>query len=165
MAKLILIAGVSRSGKSSLAKALHDDLPSTTILHQDEFVLPQDQIPLIQDRIDWERPESIDWNRLLEAYEVAKAKYQYIIIEGIFAFSNSTLNKSSAFTVLLTLDKEQFFERRKKENRWGKEPDWFIEHVWESHELFHNTHNISPDWVLPYPSPSDYAEMLNQLKS
>ncbi|OEK00348.1 hypothetical protein BFP97_01950 [Roseivirga sp. 4D4] len=165
MAKLILIGGVSRSGKSRLAKALQLDLPNAHVFHQDEFVLPDDQIPPIRDRIDWERPESMDWNRLLDAYELANTKYEYIIIEGIFAFSNAKLNQSSDFTVLLTLDKEKFLERRKKEKRWGKEPDWFIEHVWKSHERFHNPHNISPNCELPYPNPADYSEILAQLKS
>lgn len=165
MAKLILIGGVSRSGKSSLAKALQQDLSNATILHQDEFVLPHDQIPKVRDRIDWERPESIDWDALLIAYSSGRDKHQYIIIEGIFAFSNLTLNRIADFTVLLTLDKEQFFERRKVEHRWGEEPNWFIEHVWKSHTLFHNPHKLLPDWVFSYPKAAKYEEILIQLKS
>lgn len=165
MAKLILIAGVSRSGKTSLADKLAYDLPNAIVLHQDEFVLNESVLPLVKGRIDWEKPETIDWNRLLTAHDDTSQQHEFVIIEGIFALSNLHLAKASAFKIILTLDRVEFIKRRKEEKRWGDEPDWFIKHVWDSHLAFHNPHNLSLDIQLRDNSPIEYLKLLNQLKS
>ncbi len=165
MAKLILLAGVSRSGKSTLATKLVHDLPNAIVLHQDEFILDQSALPLIKGRIDWENPETIDWDRLVSAHDEANEQYDFIIIEGIFALSSLRLIKASAFKILLTLDREEFIKRRSQETRWGDEPDWFIHHVWESHLACHNPHNLNLDFELRNASPTEYVKLLVQLKS
>ncbi len=165
MAKLILIAGVSRSGKTTLAHKLASDLSRTVILHQDEYVHNESLLPRIKNRIDWEKPETINWDRLLKTYHQSSEKYDFVIIEGIFALNNEELVKIADKTILLKLDHEEFLESRKKENRWGNEPSWFIDHVWNSHLIFHNPHKLIPSHTLYGPSPTDYEEILNQLKS
>ncbi|MEL6252490.1 MAG: hypothetical protein AAFR87_10815, partial [Bacteroidota bacterium] len=59
---LIGIGGLSRSGKTKLAKrvkGLYKE-QKVILLHQDDFVKAEEDIPLIQNHIDWEVPESID---------------------------------------------------------------------------------------------------------
>ncbi|MBO3697988.1 uridine kinase [Roseivirga sp. E12] len=165
MAKLILIAGISRSGKTTLAKQLAHDLPEAIVLHQDKYVLDESLIPMIRDRTDWESPESVDWTRLHNDYNRLKNEYAFIIIEGIFGLTDPRLLDASNFKILLDLDRGEYIRRRKLERRWGNEPKWFIDHVWESHEVFHNPSNTHLDWELSNPSSADYSEILNQLKS
>ncbi|PIQ47684.1 MAG: hypothetical protein COW03_14030 [Cytophagales bacterium CG12_big_fil_rev_8_21_14_0_65_40_12] len=133
MSKLIAIGGVSRSGKSSLALKLSTALPKSIVLHQDDFVKSAAQIPQINGRTDWEHPDSIDWPLWEESIDKALAKHDYVIIEGLFAFYDASINSRIHKAIYLSIDKATFLERRRKETRWGYEPEWFIEHVWEAH--------------------------------
>lgn len=164
MAKLILIAGVSRSGKSTLANKLSVGLPNAIVLHQDEFVLPESDLPMINERIDWEKPETINWEVLIDKIDSYKAQ-DYIILEGIFALSNTALLEKADHKILLDLSYHEFIARRKTEKRWGKEPAWFLEHVWHSHLKYHNPHKTTLDYKFVDLSPSSYSELLDQLKS
>lgn len=136
--KLILIGGISRCGKSSLAENLVDELPKAVHLDQDNFMLPEEMLPTIKNRIDWERPECLDWVKLLAEIDRLSKSHEYIIIEGIFAFNNQSLNEKAAYKINLLFDKDSFITSRSYEARWGKEPKWYIEHVWQSHLKYHN---------------------------
>jgi len=135
MVKKIGVGGVSQSGKSSLAKRIKDHFTNkkVLILSQDEFVKEEKDIPRVRDRTDWEHPDSIDIDRLLKTIWESENSFDLIIVEGILAFWFSELNKLYDHRILVSIDKETFFQRRKKETRWGEEPEWFWEHVWESH--------------------------------
>jgi len=133
-AKVVGIGGVSRSGKSTFAQKLKEKLHGKVfILSQDEYVNPEDQIPMIQDRTDWEHPDSIDFQKLISEIESRKYDSDFILVEGLMAFYNQELMSHYDFTIMLIISKETFFERRKKENRWGDEPEWYLEHVWGSY--------------------------------
>lgn len=165
MTKLILIGGISRSGKTSLSLKLIKDLPKTLLLHQDNYTLPKDALPKIRDRIDWEKPETIDWKRLIDAYDQSVDEFNYIIIEGIFAFSNRYLIEKASLTVMLSLDHEEFLRLRTQETRWGNEPSWFLQHVWKSHIALHNPFNTQPNILLKQPSHTDYEHLLLKIKT
>lgn len=164
MAKLILISGISRSGKSTLAKRLSIDLPNTLVLPQDEFVLSKEQLPRIKDRIDWERPVSIDWVRLKKVLNESQSEYDFIILEGIFALSDISLASAADYSIQLKIDKQTFLERRKKETRWGTEPDWFLEHVWTSHLKFSNPHQVSPNLTMDNSWINNYDSILSEIE-
>ena len=165
MNHLILIAGVSRSGKSSLAKELCARLENSVHLDQDEFVLPVQDIPLIKDRTDWETPESIDWKKWKLKIQESLESYSYVIAEGIFALGDSTIIEIASTTILLSISKEEYLERRKKETRWGNEPDWFLEHVWDAHLRFHNPLNIKPDFELTNFNQANLKAIVSRLKT
>ncbi len=135
MAHLIGIGGASRSGKSSLALKLKDRLPQKRVLllDVDDFVFPEADISKIRDRTDWERPESIDFDRILQTIQDNRRSYDFIVIEGILAFASKKLTSIYNYSIWLQISKEIFLKRRKKETRWGDEPDWYLEHVWKSY--------------------------------
>ncbi|HEY9117386.1 MAG TPA: hypothetical protein VIN11_06140 [Roseivirga sp.] len=162
---LILIAGISRSGKSSLASELARGLQNAIHLEQDQFVLPETYIPKIEDRIDWERPESIDWLKWHQTISEALKSYRFIIAEGIFAFNDLKLIQRASATIELLIKKDQFLRRRKNEVRWGKEPEWFLEHVWEAHLKYHNPHAISPTLQLNNYSAQDIDLVIRHIQS
>lgn len=143
---------------------LSQDLSNSLIVHQDEYVLPKDLLPKIKDQIDWERPETIDWLRIKKTIEEARSSHDFIIIEGIFSLSDSGILSAADYTISLHIDKSTFIERRKKETRWGNEPEWFMEHVWTSHLKFCNPHKARPDIIIEDSSTSKYKFILNQIR-
>jgi uridine kinase len=130
---IIGIAGVSESGKSTLTEALETEFQKRAkqvdVFDIDQFTIEESLIPKINDRINWEVPESIDWKKLLSHIEESKA--DLIIVEGIFAYHSSLLGRYNK-TILLEVDYETFMKRRKAESRWGDEPQWYMDHVWNS---------------------------------
>ncbi|MEQ6167569.1 AAA family ATPase [Ekhidna sp. MALMAid0563] len=135
MAYIIGIGGVSRSGKSTVAKRLRDKLASMKVftLDMDNYVLPENDIPKINGHPNWEVPESIDYERILTLLDEKEFIYEVIIVEGILAFANMELNKRYDLTVVMEISKATYMERRKQETRWGKDPNWYLEYVWEAH--------------------------------
>lgn len=135
MAFIIGIGGVSRSGKSTLAQRLKEALAPNHVLSLDldEYVFDEKEIPHIKGHPDWEVPESIDYARVLRAIAENKSEYDVIIVEGILAFANSSLNDQYDLTVFMEISKDTYFERRRLETRWGKDPEWYLKHVWETH--------------------------------
>lgn len=140
---IIGIGGISNAGKSKLALRIKDyySAKKVRILCQDDYAFPTDSIPLIRNHVDWERPESIDFNYFEEVVQKAINKNEIVIIEGIFAFYNDRLNKLINKKIFLTLDREFFFSRKSNDLRWGKEPDWYMQHIWDTHHKYcdHNT--------------------------
>ena len=129
---------MSRSGKSDLAKKIMSYFSSKKVLliEQDEFVLDEASIPKIKDRIDWEHPESIDFEKIIETVKKQHEAHDLVIVEGLLAFSNSVLNELYNLRVCMEISKDTFMERRRKEMRWGIEPAWYWEHVWISFMKF-----------------------------
>jgi uridine kinase len=131
---LVLIGGVSRSGKSALADSLQECLGTKCLaLHQDEYVLPENELPLIGDILDWEVPESVDWNRWNDAVQTALGQYDIVVAEGILAFLPAALFNRADAVIYMEIDFDTFLKRRKADLRWGSRPDWYYVHVWEAH--------------------------------
>ena len=134
---VIGIGGASRSGKSSLARQLAAEYKaagkSVLVLDQDDFAFPEADLPRIRDRADWDQPASMDFRRLQEHIWAAWARYEVVLVEGILVFYDPEVNALFDRRSFLEFDKARFWERRKQETRWGEEPDWYLEHVWEAH--------------------------------
>lgn len=132
--KVIGISGPSQSGKSTLARQLQDHLipKKVSVLDMDEYVLPEASIPKIKDRTDWEVPESVDYERMLKVIGNQELASDFIIVEGILVFAHQKLSQLFDLSILVEISKETFLERRSKETRWGDEPQWYLEHVWDS---------------------------------
>lgn len=137
---VIGIGGVSRAGKSTLADQLARQADPrgrrSVILHQDIYVREKAQLPRIRDRVDWEHPESIDWSRLRTAILQAQARHEWIFVEGLFAFSRSEINALYDKALFLHIPETVFRQRKLVDDRWGKEPDWYLDHIWLAHQRF-----------------------------
>ena len=132
---IIGIGGISRGGKSFLAGeiAARSSGIRVVTISQDEFVLPESQIPKIRNHIDWETPASIDFERYRKTIREAAKDYDRIIAEGLFAFNDPETNKLYDKRIHIALSFEEFKARKRKDLRWGKEPDWYIQHIWDSY--------------------------------
>lgn len=136
------IGGCSRSGKTTLTHRIKDIAIALDLrfkcIHQDDLLLPDDQLAQIKGRVDWEKPETIDSQKQQDIIEDAFTRKDIIVIEGIFIHPAFTPQLDKF--IYLEIDKSEFFERRKDETRWGIEEEWYLEHVWESHQNFYRSH-------------------------
>lgn len=137
---LIAIGGVSRSGKSTLANLLvthfRKNGKKVIVFHQDDFVFPETQIPKIKNRTDWESPHSIDFPLFEEVLMQFKEKFDVVIAEGLFAFNSESINALYDKKIFVKISKRTFLIRKAMDTRWGYEPTWFIDHIWNSFQKF-----------------------------
>ena len=139
---LIGIGGVSRAGKSTLAKLLAVEFTQTdktvAIIHQDEHVVAESQLQLIRDKRDWEYPGSIDWPSLNQVIQERLKGHEIVILEGLFAFNNQSINKLFTHKLFVEISKRTFLKRKQVDVRWGgtPEPAWYMEHIWDSYLLY-----------------------------
>lgn len=130
------IGGISRAGKSTLARQIIDKYSDKkrVILHQDDYINAGYDIPQIQERIDWEVPESIDFVRLKYDFKWISENVEIVVLEGIFAFYDNEINKMYDIKIFVDLDYEDFMSRKTQDTRWGNEPNWYIQHIWNSYK-------------------------------
>lgn len=135
MGKIIGIGGVSRAGKTSLAQHINDWFPDkrVKILHQDDFINPIPKIPLIKGQTDWEIPESLDFIAFRDEILYAKDKYDYVLAEGLMVYWNPEVCQLFDKKIFIEISKNTFLNRKTLDQRWENEPNWYIEHIWQSH--------------------------------
>jgi len=156
---VIGIGGVSRAGKTSLALHMQKwyNSKSVLLLHQDDYVFPVEQIPTINGHIDWERPDAYDYQGLIEVINEAKKTYDIIVIEGLMVLCHEELMQLMDKLIYIKISKAVFLTRKTLDKRWGNEPEWYIEHIWNSHILYcKNTDDV--DHVLVIDGESNNAE-------
>jgi uridine kinase len=134
---IIAVGGCSTSGKSKFASQLANMLQNnyekkTKILCQDDFVKQKKDIPLINGHTDWEIPESIEFMLFKNAIIHADENNEIVIAEGLMIYFLPEINKLYDLNFFIDINRKTFFERKTKDFRWGKEPIWYIEHIWES---------------------------------
>lgn len=134
---VIGIGGVSRSGKTTraleLKTAFEKQGKTVAVIHQDDFTQPKRLIPRIRYKIDWEHPGSMDLRRFEKAILNARDQYDMVIAEGILVFYDPAVNALFDERIFMEIDRDTFLERRSKEIRWGREPRWYLEYVWDSY--------------------------------
>ncbi len=137
---IIGIGGVSRAGKTSLAKKIINYFPGKkkVILHQDDYINAGFDIPQIKNRIDWEVPESIDFPRLKYDFKWLSENVDIVILEGIFAFFDEEINKMYDKKIFVDIGYKDFINRKLLDKRWGYEPLWYIYHIWENYKKHRN---------------------------
>ncbi len=131
---IIAIGGCSTSGKSALAAEIAKHLPGkkVKILCQDDFTYPTPEIPKINGHTNWEIPESIDFGLMKKGIKEAAKDNDLVIAEGLMIYHDPEINKMFDKKLFVDIDRDTFWERKHHDFRWGKEPDWYIEHIWNS---------------------------------
>lgn len=155
MAIVVGIGGVSRAGKTFLAELIAQKSPLTPvlILPQDEFVKPKSEIPLIQGHIDWENPESIDFPKYKNAITEAATYPGIVIAEGLLAFYDPGIVQLFDKIIFINLTFEEFKLRKQADLRWGKEPEWYIRHIWTSYLQYGQCPLLSIDTLHIHGEP------------
>lgn len=70
---LLALSGPSSCGKTTLARLLNRIFPDSSILHADDYYLPDSQIPIHNGVQDWDCAEAMDIKRLVTALKRIKA--------------------------------------------------------------------------------------------
>jgi uridine kinase len=132
---VIAIGGVSRSGKTKLTKMIKELLGEEEVytMCQDDYAYPIPEIPKIKELTDWECPASINFIKLKKDLKNAIDNHNHVILEGFLAFHDLNLNKLYDRSIFFNISKEVFVERRLRDTRWEREPNWYIDYVWESY--------------------------------
>ena len=132
---IIAIGGCSNSGKSALAKGIAvriKDKP-VKVLCQDDFTHPTHMIPKIKGHTDWEIPASIDFGAMKHEIEESSKNNDIVIVEGLMIYYLPELNKLYDKKLFVNINKKTFLKRKYSDFRWGKEPDWYVEHIWNNY--------------------------------
>lgn len=101
-----------------------------------EYVHEVHKIPKVKDRTDWETPESVNYEKLRAKIEASLEDYDLIITEGILIFYSDVVNQLFDKRIFIDIPKAIFYQRRHSESRWGEEPKWYIDYVWESYQKY-----------------------------
>lgn len=135
---IIGIGGSSNAGKSNLAALIAEACSprKVAIFSQDDYVYPEQALPRIRDHIDWEHPDTIDFDRFRSDLESAAHENDLVIAEGLFLFCRPELNKVFDKMIYVGLQKETFHKRKSADLRWGREPEWYIDHIWSRHKQY-----------------------------
>jgi len=135
MSLSIGIGGVSRAGKTTLSNYIKQLYPKkrSTIISMDDFVLEEEGIPRIKDRIDWETPASVNYTDIKNRIEESLVDYDLVVTEGILIFYAQEVNNLFHKRIFIDIPKSLFYIRRNSELRWGEEPKWYKDYVWDSY--------------------------------
>ena len=168
---VIAIGGISNAGKSRLAKQLakyyrYQKKKSVIILCQDDYARPTPEIPKIKGHTDWEIPASIDYDKYYEAVTKSIKQYDVVIAEGLFVYYDTRLVNVYDKFIYITINKETFVERKRKDLRWGKEPEWYIEHIWQNNNKYClQMEERNKAFQLSGVLPLDLESVINYLES
>ncbi|MDO9510652.1 MAG: hypothetical protein Q7J34_02735 [Bacteroidales bacterium] len=145
MSIIIGIGGVSRAGKSMLADEISLLFPASSvrIIHQDNYPLPVENIPKLHGRLNWEVPESLDIQHMLKDIRDAVQNFQYVIVEGLFAFAYPDILALYHVGFEIRIREDCYYRRKVSDNRWGHEPEWYKKHIWEAHFSYRIENNQS----------------------
>jgi uridine kinase len=164
---IIGIGGISNAGKSSLANLIKLQLENdykVKILCQDDFILSEDEIPKINGLTDWEYPSSINHQMYLQAVKRENQNNDIVISEGLFAFYDDELSKLYDKKIFLQIEKEVFINRKVNDHRWGKVPEWYVEHIWNSYQKYGKAKNSQKVKTLNAQNLFDIDEIISYLK-
>lgn len=162
---VIAVGGASRSGKTILAKLLEREFLSGEVITicQDDHIYPISKIPTIKGLIDWECPQSINFESLEKSIIESIPNYNYIIVEGFLVFQNEGLHHYYDQSIFININKENFKKRRLKDNRWGDELNWYIEHVWDSYLKYGQLPNSYNYLIVSGTKPIQMGDVMKYL--
>jgi len=168
MVIIIGISGPSTSGKSTISKVLSSEL-SCKVICTDFYFKVNSELPRIEIKgqmcLNFDSPDSIEWNYLLEEIEKHKED-PYLILEGFILFANPEIEKIVDILISIDFKADDFqiaLERRLNrrgssvpadylddpfKNEYNYLAYYFQEIVWKNYA--NNPHYITPlTWSKP----------------
>ncbi len=165
---VIGIGGCSNSGKSRLAELICEGYgdKDCRVICQDDYVTDEENLPKYYDHTDWETPESIDIESYIADVKAAIDENKLVICEGLFVFWFDELAELFDRNVYLKLDKNEFLLRKAKDLRWGKEPEWYMRHIYDNHQIYGKIKHENEDDIIIDANPGvfDMDGIMKELK-
>ena len=163
---IIGIGGISTAGKSKLAEWIQSQVAGrkTIVLCQDNYAMPTPQIPVINGHTNWEIPESLDFDLFYANISDAAKENDIVIAEGLFVFYEQRLLDLFDKKIFLQISKRTFLARKKTDLRWGKEPLWYMEHIWKSHHMYCQSIGEKTDaFIISGENPVETGKVMRYL--
>jgi len=140
---IIGIAGISRSGKTTLSKQLAEYYKIEKILHMDDFLIHKGIIK--EDKNwpepikDWEDSACYDLDKFKQTIEdIKKSKNinnKIIVVEGFLLYLRKDISDLVDCKIYLEVDKEIARERRKS-SKYYHSDYYFDDYIWK---VFHES--------------------------
>ena len=69
------------------------------------------------------------------------------------------------YRIFIELGEEEFIKRKREDLRWGREPEWYIRHIWDSYNRFGRfPEPNNPDMLLHGEGKFDIAGIGSNIK-
>jgi uridine kinase len=159
---IIAIGGVSRSGKTSLARQLSDAIgPTSSIIHLDNFFKSK----IVRKGIynfDWEHPDSIDFRRLFIEIRTKMKSVKILIIEGFLISYDLRIRNIIDFYIHIDIKRNTFFKRRLTDYNEG----WiYVDHVWLSYLAFGTNYQELNYIIVDGENKIDIQAIISSIKT
>lgn len=132
---VIVIAGVTCGGKTTVSNNLKSKFNDISVLHQDSFYFPKDlldEIPELNYQ-NWDKINSYDMDKMIEAINAQTSKI--VVLEGILLLEDLRILNLADLIFFILLDKDQCFERRVARNYLPPDPPGYFEkYAWPEYD-------------------------------
>lgn len=136
---VIVIAGVTCGGKTTLANSLKNKFNNISILHQDDFYYDEYELNNSEEFIHslnysaWDQIKAFDMNKMINSINSQTSKI--LVLEGILLLDDPRILKLADLMFFIINDKACTWERRKVKSYLPPEPDrYFDEYAWPEYE-------------------------------
>ncbi len=158
--RIILIAGGSASGKSTIAYELEKQLSPLTVavIAMDAYYKPEHELPLVttsngKTYRDYNCPEAFDLERMKAEIEQAKSTADILIVEGLLTLWDEEICKQANLRVFVDCPADVRIVRRIKRNlTWGLSiediTDVYLNLVRYRHEEYVEPSKQNADFVV-----------------
>lgn len=134
---VIVIAGVTCGGKTTIANNLANTFNNISILHQDDFYYHNykdhlESIPEFNYHM-WDTIKAYDMDKMMAAIESQTS--DILVLEGILLLEDDRILKLADSIFFILLDKDHCFARRKTRTYLPPEPPgYFDKFAWPEYE-------------------------------
>lgn len=147
---IIGIGGASRAGKTELAKnftkVLDKAKTKVEVIHLSDYTKPVAALSLIDGAPDWERPNTIKWDTVINKIE--KSQAEVIIVEGLFPFYPASMRTVYDKKIFIDIDKDTFDSRKSSDPRWEGAAPSYANHVWKGYQKYGKTKGTDKDYIF-----------------
>ena len=159
---VVALAGASRAGKSTLAKAVQSRMAKanqevySTVLAQDAFRM-RGSVQSENGKRSWEHEMLTDWPKLVESIKSEKTRCDVVIVEGYLLVANEQLTELVDRWVHVASTCEQCCQRRGAypkeedlgEQGWTSASSYVLGAVWPKHMEFVDRIPSGALWLEP----------------
>lgn len=133
---VVVIAGVTCGGKTTISNNLTNIFDNTSILHQDDFYHSNyknvESIPELNYN-HWDKINAYDMDKMMTSINTQSCNI--LVLEGILLLDDIRILNLAHIIFFLVLNKDECFERRKARTYLPPEPDgYFDKYAWPEYE-------------------------------
>lgn len=131
---VVVIAGVTCGGKTTISNNLVNIFNNISILHQDDFYLKDnlESIPELSYN-HWDKISAYDMDKMIASINTQSCNI--LVLEGILLLDDTRILNLAHLIFFIVLNKDDCFERRKARTYLPPEPNGYFEkYAWPEYE-------------------------------